>query len=342
MGFEIGTHLGPYIVEEFLDAGGMGEVYRARDPRLGRDVAIKVLPRGLSDQPEFRERFERETRAMSSLNHKNVCIVYDTGTFEERPYIVMELMKGRTLAAALDGSPMRAEKVLKIGIEIASALEAMHGAGIVHRDIKTANVFLTPSGDAKVLDFGIAKIALGDDTDPGRRARLTGQQNPMGTVAYMSPEQADGREVDSRSDIYSLGVVLYEMATGQPPFRGSPTAILARLGSTDPVPPPTTVNRMLPGGLDRVIRRALEKDPRIRYQTAADLIADLRRVQRDLSLGVSSPPPRASGASSSGRGLKVALMAGVVLVGGGLAFAFLPMSREAVRSATLSTTWRVW
>jgi tetratricopeptide (TPR) repeat protein len=334
MGFEIGTHLGPYIVEEFLDAGGMGEVYRARDPRLGRDVAIKVLPRGLSDQPEFRERFTRETRAMSSLNHKNICTVYDTGTFEERPYIVMELMKGRTLAAALDGSPMRTEKVLKIGIEIASALEAMHGAGIIHRDIKTANVFLTPRGDAKVLDFGIAKIALGDDTDPGRRARLTGQQNPMGTVAYMSPEQASGAEVDTRSDLYSLGVVLFEMATGEPPFRGSPTAILARLGSPDPVPAPTTVNRMLPIGLDRVIRRALEKDPQVRYQTAADLLADLRRVQRDLSLGISASPARAAVASGAwrGRGLRIATVAGGVLVVGWMAFTFLPMSADRVGS----------
>jgi serine/threonine protein kinase/Flp pilus assembly protein TadD len=291
MSFEAGTKLGPYVVRSFIDAGGMGEVYGAFDPRLERQVAIKVLPAGLAAQPEFRRRFKRETQAISRLNHKNICTIYDTGTYLNRPYIVMELMEGQTLESLREGRPVDVERLLHIGIQVANALDAAHGAGIVHRDIKSANIFVNIRGDAKVLDFGIAKVAnVGPGTGGGTEARITGENTPVGTVAFMSPEQAKGEEVDPRSDIFSLGVVLHEMATGLTPFRGTVTSIIGQLVSSDPIPRPRSLNPALPEALERVICRALEKDKRVRYQTAGDLLAAMRGVRRDLFLGSSAIP----------------------------------------------------
>ncbi len=284
MTFSPGMRLGPYEVRSFLSEGGMGEVYSAFDPRLSRQVAIKVLPPDLADLPEFRKRFERETQAISRLNHKNICTIYDTGTHEGRPYIVMELLEGKTVAELLAAGPLDVEQVVHIGIQVAAALDAAHGGGIVHRDIKTGNVVVNERGDAKVLDFGIAKIAAAQP-ETERLSGVTRAGVAVGTVAFMSPEQARAEVVDARSDIFSLGVVLYEMATGVSPFRGTATSIIAQLVSHDPVLSPRSLEPSIPVELDRVICRALEKDRELRYQTAADVLAALRAVGRSLAAG---------------------------------------------------------
>ena len=316
MAFSPGTRLGPYEVRSFISAGGMGEVYAAFDPRLGRQVAIKVLPPALAELSEFRRRFERETQAISRLNHKNICTVYDTGTHEGRPYIVMELMEGETLEQLLPAGPLPAERVVHVAIQVADALDAAHRQGVIHRDVKSSNIFLNARGDAKVLDFGIAKmvaagVEAGRDTDAG----LTRSGTPLGTLAFMSPEQARGEEVDARSDLFSLGVVLYEMLTGVTPLRGTATSIIAQLVSPDPIPGPRAVAPSVPAELDRIICRALEKDRSLRYQTAADLLADLRGLRRGLGAGGGLPSERAAA-----RGARPARPVRGRLVWGGAAF----------------------
>lgn len=343
MGFEPGTKLGPYVIRAFIDAGGMGEVYRALDPRLERDVAIKVLPAGLAKQEEFRRRFKRETQAISRLNHKNICTIFDTGTYEGRPYIVMELMEGETLERILAAGSVDLEMVLHIGIQVANALDVAHGEGIIHRDIKSANVFVNTRGDAKVLDFGIAKMVQSEiDKGTDGSSRITADRYPLGTVAYMSPEQARGEEVDAKTDIFSLGVVLHEMATGTVPFRGTPTSVLAQLVSPDPIPNPRSLSPSLPPDLERIICRALEKDSRVRYQTAADFLADLRRLRRDLflrrvpddtdSVSISNLVERGKGRTRSGR-LKIAAWSALsVLVVAAVATQVLSPSPERIES----------
>jgi serine/threonine protein kinase/tetratricopeptide (TPR) repeat protein len=320
MAFSPGTRLGPYEIRSFMSAGGMGEVYVAFDPRLGRQVAIKVLPPPLAEVDEFRRRFEQETQAISRLNHKNICTIFDTGTHDGRPYIVMELMEGKTLEELLRSGPMEAERVLHVGIQVADALDAAHRGGVVHRDVKSANIFVNDRGDAKVLDFGIAKVAADADGVVAREGNITRRGIPVGTLAFMSPEQARGEDVDLRSDLFSLGVVLYEMATGVTPFRGTTTSIIAQIVSPDPVPPPRSVESGVPAELDRIICRALEKDRRMRYQTAADLLAALRGLRRDLSTGSRStpsaeaPPTRKRpGALPLGGGILVAVLAAFML-----------------------------
>ncbi|MHB1193464.1 MAG: protein kinase domain-containing protein [Longimicrobiales bacterium] len=299
MAFSPGTRLGPYEVRSFISAGGMGEVYAAFDPRLGRQVAIKVLPPPLAELGEFRRRFERETQAISRLNHKNICTIHDTGTHDGRPYIVMELLEGRTVEQLLRDGPLDAERVVHVAIQVADALDAAHRQGVIHRDVKSSNIFVNARGDAKVLDFGIAKVAP-PEAEPGRDtdAGIARSGIPLGTLAFMSPEQARGEEVDERSDLFSLGVVLYEMATGVTPFRGTATSVIAQLVSPDPAPGPRSVSPGVPEELDRIISRALEKDRRVRWQTAADLLAALRGLRRDLS----APRKRAVGVTGAAPG----------------------------------------
>jgi serine/threonine protein kinase len=279
-----GTRLGPYEIVAPAGAGGMGEVYRARDTRLDRTVAIKVLPAHLSDDSDRRQRFEREARAISSLNHPNICTVHDIGHQDNVDFLVMEYLEGETLASRLAKGARPLNEVLQHGIEIADALDAAHRRGIVHRDLKPANIFLTTHGEAKVLDFGLVKLgegASGDKPTVTKRASLTSAGTTVGTVAYMSPEQARGEAVDARTDVFSLGAVLYEMATGQFAFPGKTSALVFKAILDETPRPITQLNPNLPARLEEIISKAVEKDRDLRYQSAAELRTDLKRLKRD-------------------------------------------------------------
>jgi eukaryotic-like serine/threonine-protein kinase len=282
----IGSIVGHYRILDRLGAGGMGVVYRAEDVRLGRQVALKFLPQELADNREALERFQREARVASSLNHPYICTIHDVGEHEGQHFIVMELLDGHALKEDIARGPLPFDRVLDLGVEIADALDAAHANGIVHRDIKPANIFINRRGQAKVLDFGLAKLAAKaasqfSDADVTRVTEgVTTLGTTLGTVAYMSPEQARGHDIDGRSDLFSFGIVLYEMATGTLPFSGkTPIAIFEELLTRNP-PPPSTVNTAVPSEFDRIVAKALEKDRAVRYQNAADLRTDLKRLKR--------------------------------------------------------------
>ncbi len=288
-----GSRLGPYQVTSPLGAGGMGEVYRARDLRLGRDVAIKILPAHRSGDPERLRRFEQEARAAAALNHSNVLSLHDVGSENGVPYAVFELLEGRTLAQRLETGPLPVRKAVDYAVQICRGLAAAHARGVVHRDLKPDNVFLTADGQIKILDFGLAKL-----TRPAERipAGGIGSRTPtepgllMGTVGYVAPEQARGRPADARSDIFSVGAILYEMLAGRPPFAGeTPVDTLAATLTQDP-PEMTGGFQPVPPALDRVVRRCLERSPEERFQSARDLAFGLEAV--------SVPPSHRGGGSA--------------------------------------------
>jgi tRNA A-37 threonylcarbamoyl transferase component Bud32/dipeptidyl aminopeptidase/acylaminoacyl peptidase len=286
MALTSGTKLGPYEIQSPLGAGGMGEVYRARDTRLDRSVAIKVLPSRLSDQAEARERFDREARAVSSLNHPHICHLYDVGSQDGVSYLVMELLEGESLAERLRRGPLPLEQVLRCGAEIAEGLQAAHRCGVAHRDLKPGNVMLTKAG-AKLMDFGLAKgmtprnpqtSELTATLTSHNATPLTAQGTIVGTFQYMSPEQVEGKETDARSDIFSLGAVLYEMATGKRAFEGKTMVSVAAAILEKEPEPITTIQPMTPSGLQHVVQGCLAKDPDSRWQSAADIVRELRWI----------------------------------------------------------------
>jgi len=342
MSLPSGTRLGPYEIVAPLGAGGMGEVYRARDTRLDRTVAVKVLPEHLADTPDARERFDREARAISSLNHPHICVLHDVGHQGSTDYLVMEYLEGETLGKRIERGPLPAAELLRIAIEIADALEKAHRQGILHRDLKPGNIMLTKSG-AKLMDFGLAKATTPPAVDlsssptvsqpapaDARREPLTARGTIVGTFQYMAPEQIEGKETDARSDIFSFGAVLYEMATGKKAFEGkSQASLIAAILEREP-PPISTLQPMSPPALDRVVKTCLAKDPDERFQTAHDLKLQLQWIGEGGSqAGV--PAPVAAHRKTRERAAWVAAAVFLILAGAAAA-AYWQLARQPERA----------